>query len=129
MMNENVETLDKKILEAQESLAELQKRREKIVELPIEKRLATELHSMLCHSNHVDGCSWDYEVIRTCFDANGQEINYIEFRKNDDPNAREEHHVNWDAFRHKEYFEKAQSMLQVTDYDTIMEIIKISKRF
>lgn len=27
------------------------------------EKLAIQLHGMLCHSNHIDGCGWDYEML------------------------------------------------------------------
>jgi hypothetical protein len=32
-------------------------------ELPEDERLAITLHDLLCHSNHVDACGWEYEYL------------------------------------------------------------------
>jgi len=34
--------------------------RDAIPLLPEEKEIATKLHDLLCHWNHVDGCGWHY---------------------------------------------------------------------
>lgn len=39
--------------------------------LPEEYRLAITLHEMMCHHNHVDGCSWEYEGSQGRVDWNG----------------------------------------------------------
>jgi hypothetical protein len=43
-----LEQLEKKLAQAEQ-------------EVP-EHRLARELHGLLCHWNHIDGCGWHYEV-------------------------------------------------------------------
>src|SRR6478609_3883476 len=52
----------------QEDLARMQQELEDVREeaakraaLPEDKQLAIELHELLCHWNHTDGCGWYYE--------------------------------------------------------------------
>lgn len=32
------------------------------VKLPKDEILAETLHKLFCHANHIDGCSWEYEI-------------------------------------------------------------------
>jgi hypothetical protein len=76
---------------------ELEKReenRKKLAAMPVERRLAKTLHSMLCHWNHTDGCSWHYESW-------------------DGPNNR----------TRQEWVEKAKRALQVADEPTIIAVL------
>lgn len=92
--------IDEKILEAQTELEKLQQQRKNTIEAPEDERLADFLHEKLCHWNHTDGCSWHYET------ADG-----------------------WNGQAHIKYLKKARRMLQISDYDSIVKIIKISKEF
>ncbi len=50
-----------KIKELQAQIDELQAADNAFNALPKEYQLAITLHSTLCHLNHTDGCSWEYE--------------------------------------------------------------------
>jgi hypothetical protein len=64
-----------------------------------EQELAIFLHKELCHYNHADGCSWEYEKDRK---------------------------TPWCGlyFAHNEYLGMARRMLEVSDFDTIKKIIQ-----
>ena len=47
--------------EAQAKLDRIQAKKQALLALPEPQRLATELHSLQCHYNHIDQCGWDYE--------------------------------------------------------------------
>ena len=49
------------IAQKKAELAELEGRLSTWENLPEEYQVAEKLHSMLCHWNHTDGCSWEYE--------------------------------------------------------------------
>ncbi len=50
-----------KIKELQAQIDELQAADNAFNALPKEYQLAITLHKTLCHLNHTDGCSWEYE--------------------------------------------------------------------
>lgn len=47
--------------EIQSELNDLAAYEESLLALSDDRRLAEELHSMQCHSNHEDGCGWFWE--------------------------------------------------------------------
>jgi hypothetical protein len=51
----------KKIAELRAEIAKLEAEEKRLAELPEDRRLAEAMHSMLCRTNHTDGCSWEYE--------------------------------------------------------------------
>ena len=53
--------LKNKIDLLQKQIAELQWEINTIEKIPLNQRLAEVIHSKLCHWNHTDGCSWEYE--------------------------------------------------------------------
>lgn len=50
-----------KIKELEKQIAALRTEDERLAAMLPEQRLAISLHSLLCHYNHIDGCSWEYE--------------------------------------------------------------------
>lgn len=67
-----------------------------------EQRLAEELHAMLCRQDHTEGCSWGYEV-----SGSGK---------------------GWDSgYTHGEYLKRAQSVLEIVDAETALEVLTAAK--
>lgn len=54
--------IDNKIAELNEELRQLHEQKCQLAEMNVNEQLAIELHSILCHSNHTDGCDWHYEI-------------------------------------------------------------------
>lgn len=76
--------------------------------LPEDEQLAITLHSMLCHWNHTDGCSWEYEG------SGGK--------------------TDWNGHAHKQYLEKGRKMLSFCNCNGILAkhaiaILGIAKEF
>lgn len=90
--------INKEITEAQEKLDELQKEKDRLDMMPEDQRLAEHLHEMKCYHNHVDGCAWDYETAK--------------------------HHTDWNGYAHKEWLKKANNLLKIADYETIIKVAK-----
>lgn len=61
--------------------------------------LADALHSLLCHWNHTDGCSWGYEV------HNGV--------------------IDWTGYAHRSYLEKAEEIVQHAPVETIIQVVRL----
>ena len=78
-------------------------------ELPEAEQLAITLHSILCHWNHIDGCSWEYEGL---------------------PGGK----TDWNGRAHSKYLEKGRKMLAfckcngITAKDAV-SILGIAKEF
>lgn len=53
--------INEKRAELERQLAELDDEEQELASLTPEQRLAEALHSMQCHQNHTDMCSWGYE--------------------------------------------------------------------
>jgi len=66
-----------------------------------EQKLATAIHKKLCHSNHVDGCGWEYDI-----DTHGNH--------------------NWNERNHlsQNYLRIARQVLSVASFDTAMKVIQ-----
>ena len=88
---------EKKINELQEKIDELKRELEDEKTKPEDIRVAEALHELLCHSNHVDQCSWEYES----WDNLGS--------------------------TRKRYLNMADALLEFTDCGTILDIISIIK--
>jgi len=89
--------LKKQIQEKEKELTELKKDLLDFENLSADKKLATELHGLLCTFNHVDGCSWYYTA-------------------NDG---------DWDGYARRRFLERAQAALQVEpDLKRIIAIVK-----
>ena len=81
--------IEEKIKQHEQGLKDLQAQ---LIEAKLESpdhQLAKELHSMLCHLNHTDGCGWHYEYKN----------------KKDD----------WTGYAHTEYLKKAQKLIHHCD--------------
>lgn len=92
--------INKEITEAQEKLDELQKEKDRLDMMPEDQRLAEHLHEMKCTWNHTDGCSWHYEK------------NYNTDR------------FDWTGYAHQEWLRKANNLLNLADFETILKIAK-----
>ena len=92
-------TYSKEIEELEKKLKELKKKEEeekREKENKPEYFLAKKLHSLLCHSNHTDMCSWEYE-------------------KGDSD--------CWSRFAHAQYLELAEKLLLIeSDVDKIIQM-------
>lgn len=69
--------------------------------------LATQLHDKLCRGNHIDDCSWHYEIVSDVH--------------------------NWDEYEHNKWLTKANKIInnhvgKVTTEESIMEIIGILRK-
>ncbi len=61
MTNPVIDNLDTRIRSLTEELTKLTKQREEYLKQPDNQMLADLMHGRMCHSNHIDGCSWEYE--------------------------------------------------------------------
>jgi hypothetical protein len=52
------------IKKLQDQIKELRAEEQYLTAMAPEQHLAIQLHSMLCHWNHTDGCGWEYEIGR-----------------------------------------------------------------
>lgn len=95
--------IDDEIAETEEKLKKLYAQRTAHEKLTPTQRLAGRLHSLLCHWNHTDGCSWEYE----------KDSNNID---------------KWDGNDHRPYFAKAESILLVMDEKTANKFIDALER-
>ncbi len=80
--------------------------------LPDEQQLAITLHTMPCHHNHTDGCSWEYENRKT---ADGV------------------YEADWAGYAHEQYLTKARTVLGYCEYHNIqpsaaIELVKLVNR-
>lgn len=90
----------RKLYEAEKRPRELQEEKARRDSLPENKKLAEEIHEMNCLQNHADGCSWFYE-------------------KNNETDF-----VDWTDYSHEKWLKKANSLLEIADYETIVKIVK-----
>lgn len=86
-----------KIRKLEEELKKLKEEQREYENLDPSCKVAEELHSALCHSNHVDQCDWHYG------------------------NWKNPTHA------HREYLKIAKECLKITDKDTCIKIAKILK--
>lgn len=120
--------IDEKIALAQKEVNILKLHRKEIVEMSEDERLAEHLHELTCNVfKHEDQCSWNYEKTTQYFDANNKQISYSDYQNSKDPGVKKVTTSEWNAYSHSTFLEKAQKMLKVSDYETIINIIKISK--
>jgi len=56
MSNETIASVEKRITEAKQELAELEHQLKTYQAEPREQQLARELHDLACNANHTDGC-------------------------------------------------------------------------
>ena len=92
--------IDEEIAKVQEKLDALRQEKERLDMMPEDQRLAEHLHEMKCTWNHDDGCSWYYEK------------------------SYETGRFDWTEYTHQKWLHKAQALLQVADYSTIVKIAK-----
>ena len=88
--------IDRRISEIKEELKNLENEKKRLESLSEDKKLAEILHNKLCHSNHTDGCSWEYES----------------WDKSTISSTRDY------------YLEKAKKLLQITNFETLKKIFK-----
>lgn len=102
--------VNQEIAELEQRLATLRQRQKELETMTPEKRLAVELHRIMCHWNHTDGCGWYYEV-----------SGY---------NTPQETH-NWETgSTHADYLKKAQraiALLPNVPVDTILDVASALK--
>ena len=91
--------LRRQIDEKKRELAELQRKLAKHTELTQAQQLAEELHSIRCHKDHTEGCTWHYENWETSTAPS---------------NVRER------------YRQAAEQMLSITDFGTITSLFNIA---
>jgi len=90
-----IKMLEEEIKEKECELAELKRRKIKFDCMTQEQRLATKLHERFCHFNHTDQCGWFY-----CED-------------------------DWSQSAQKNYIEKAEKILLIVKYETMLEILSV----
>jgi len=62
MSNETIASVENRIAETKQELAELEHQLKTYQAEPREQALARELHDLVCNQNHTDGCGWYYEI-------------------------------------------------------------------
>lgn len=87
MKKYTIESINNEIQKLQSQIEELEKQKKTLLNMSLEHRIAVELHSLLCKSNHEDQCGWYYEI------------------KNN------EH--NWNGYAHLSYYGKAVRFLNI----------------
>lgn len=98
----NDKELDEKIAATRAELRQLETRKTNRSQLTDAERLAIEIHSLLCHHDHGQDCSWLYEI-----DSN--DIH------------------DWQRPAHRDALAKAMCVLNVTHEAKAMEIIRALK--
>ena len=58
----NKETLKKEAIKLKQQLTEIESKIKQLEKIPLNQKLAEVLHSKLCHWNHTDGCSWEFDI-------------------------------------------------------------------
>lgn len=97
-MNFDIRKLDEAIQEAQKTLEELKKRHHECDEASEPRKLAVKIHDRNCR-HYLVCCEWDQEIYDGVAD--------------------------WNAKEHRTYLHRAYTMLEVSDYETIVKIIDI----
>jgi len=82
-----------KIKQLEEEIAKLKKQDADFAALSPEHQMANTLHKMLCHLNHTDVCSWEYEF------SNGQ--------------------IQWSGDAHSRYLIKARKILDFCKWNSV----------
>ena len=96
-MMETTRTLEKQKKALLSEIQKIDSLLEEKNKLTVKEKIAEELHSLLCHENHTDGCSWSYE--------NWAEPGYAKTK----------------------YLMKAEKVLAITDSKTIVQIVDALK--
>lgn len=109
-MSNNAETIARLRAEADQ----LEAADKAFAELPEDQRLAITLHELLCHWNHTDGCSWEYEYLAKPQGWVGKSA------------------PDWNGHAHSRYLAKARTMLTCCKNagitaDVAVNILKITK--
>ena len=97
-MNFDIRKLDEAIQEAQKTLEELRKRHRECDEASEPHKLAAKIHDRNCR-RYLVSCEWDQETYDGVAD--------------------------WNAKEHRSYLHTAHTMLEVSDYETIVKIIEL----
>lgn len=84
-MTTSIKRLEAEIEQKKIEIVELERKLEKARNESPERRLAKDLHGLLCTWNHTDGCSWYYET-----------------KGNED---------DWNGYTHSQYLKKAQKFI------------------
>lgn len=97
-MIDSINNLKQQIVQLEKLIAKKQEQEKLASHLtPQQKAIATELHEIMCHSNHTDACGWYYD--------NG----------------------NWSEYSRTRYIELAQKLLLLYDKKTILTILSVIK--
>lgn len=59
-----LEQFDQELVKLENQRREIEAARRAFAELKPDQQLAIALHKTLCHSNHIDGCGWEYEMVK-----------------------------------------------------------------
>lgn len=84
------------IKKLEEEIAKLKKQDADFAALIPEHQVANTLHKMLCHHNHTDGCSWEYE----CWEGTDKSI-------------------DWNGHAHSRYLTKARNVLDFCKWNKV----------
>jgi len=87
--------IEEKIEDLKQKIEELNKMKKNFEALPEDRRLAENIHGMLCINNHIDGCAWYYSDWTNPSDTR----------------------IMW--------LEKAQSLLKIISYEDAIKTVKI----
>lgn len=60
-MSESPAAIQRQIDELERQKARLLAQRQQLEALSADQRIATIMHSVMCRSNHIDQCDWDYD--------------------------------------------------------------------
>lgn len=95
----SIESLESEILYKETEIAELKQQIEALKSLTPEQQLAIFIHDQMCRHNHIDGCSWYYEIERDIH--------------------------SWDESEHQKYLHKADDLLYEVDLDIAKKFITV----
>lgn len=109
------EELDQKVREAEAALLEAKRERSRFEQLTPDVKLAENLHSLLCTSEHTEACWWYYEVDK--FNVN-----------------------TWNRSTHSRYLKNAKAVIKVIedayarpieprDIENVIKIIKAARGY
>ena len=95
--------IDNRIAKINSELRELKETKRQLAKMKDDQRLAIELHGILCHWNHTDGCGWEYEM--------------------------DEGIHQWERASHAPYLEKARKLIRfaLKNKIKIPDLIKVYK--
>ena len=79
MTTNTIEEIDRQISKTEQELNRLKNEKRKLLDLPLDKRVAIILHDNLCRHNHTDQCDWYYYTQHDIpmFPGSGQQEEYL----------------------------------------------------